>query len=422
MFSRFKNNELIKNSAYLIGSNGLAQLITLLMYPFIARLFAPGEFGQLAVIVSIHSLLTTAASARYEQAIVLPEDDSRATDLFRIGWRIAVAVSLLIAPIVYLIGKAGFFPAESSLTRWFYLLGIMVLPAAVQQLGSGWCIRFRMFTVIAGATLVMSVSNALMKLGSGLLQIEDGLIYSFVAAQVITALFLVARIKKYRKIPRGTSGMMETARMYMNFPRYNLPTALLNNFSGNLPVYMLALYFTEDITGQFSVALALIFRPISTYNGSVYQVLMQKIVELQHTGLPTWPIIRKYILQTLMVAAVPAVILVLLIPYLIEFYIGPNWEEAGIFSRLLIPYAAVSLLCGPLAFIPNMFNKQFNSLIIDIIYLLMRFGALAAGIVLKNVYLAVGLYALAGIVVFIYQIIWYRRLLIESDRNRVNRS
>lgn len=127
-------------------------------------------------------------------------------------------------------------------------------------------------------------------------------------------------------------------------------------------------------------------------------------------------------MQTLMFAAVPAVILVLLIPYLIEFYIGSNWEEAGIFSRLLIPYAAVSLLCGPLAFIPNMFNRQFNSLVIDIVYLLMRFGALAAGIVLKNVYLAVGLYALAGIVVFIYQIIWYRRLLIESDRNRVNMS
>jgi hypothetical protein len=69
-----------------------------------------------------------------------------------------------------------------------------------------------------------------------------------------------------------------------------------------------------------------------------------------------------------------------------------------------------------------MFNKQFNSLIIDIVYLLMRFGALAAGIVLKNVYVAVGLYAMAGIVVFIYQIIWYRRLLIESDRNRMNMS
>jgi len=41
---------------------------------------------------------------------------------------------------------------------------------------------------------------------------------------------------------------------------------------------------------------------------------------------------------------------------------------------------------------------------------------LAVGIVLRNVYIAVGLYALAGVLVVSYQIFWYRKLLIESDR------
>jgi O-antigen/teichoic acid export membrane protein len=419
LFRSLRNSELIKNAAILIGSNGFAQIITLLLYPLIARLFTPGEFGQLAVIVSLHSLLATAASARYEQAIVLPENDAQAADLFRLGWRIAVVFSLLIAPMVFLIQQLGFLASDAERNKWFFLLGLMVLPAAYQQLGSGWCIRFRMFPVIAGATLVMGLSNALLKVLTGLLQLKDGLLYAFLLAQLITALFLFIQIRRNRKLTPGTSVMLTTGLTYINFPRYNLLTALLNSFSGNLPVYLLALYFTDSLTGQFSIALALVFRPVSTYNGSVYQVLMQKVVALRHTGSASWPVIRKYLSRTLLFAAGPAMLMTVLIPYIIKIYIGDNWTDAGRFCQFLIPYAAFSLLCGPLAFIPNMFNRQFQALLVDIVYLILRAGALAAGIILKNAYLGIGLYALAGIIVFAYQLIWYRDLIMKSDRNRL---
>jgi O-antigen/teichoic acid export membrane protein len=418
LLSSLRNNELIKNAAFLIGSNGFAQIITLLLYPLIARLFTPGEFGQLAVIVSLHSLLATAASVRYEQAIVLPEEDAQAADLFRLGWRIAVLLSLLIAPVVFLIRHLGFLSADTDLTRWFFLLGLMVLPAAYQQLGSGWCIRFSMFPVIAGATLVMGLSNVLLKVFAGLLQLKDGLLYAFLLAQVITALFLFVQIRRNRKLTPGTSAMLATARTYINFPRYNLFTALLNSFSGNLPVYVLALYFSESLTGQFSIAMALVFRPVSTYNGSVYQVLMQNVVALQHAGTTSWPVIRKYLSRTLLFVMAPAVALTVLIPYILKIYIGENWTDAGRFCQFLIPYAAFSMLCGPLAFIPNMFNRQFRALLIDIAYLILRSVALAAGIILSNAYLGIGLFALAGIIVFVYQLIWYRALILKSDLNR----
>ncbi len=418
LLSSLRNNELIKNAAFLMGSNGFTQIITLLLYPLIARLFTPGEFGQLAVIVSLHGLLATAASVRYEQAIVLPEEDAQAADLFRLGWRIALLFSLLIAPVVFLIRQLGFLAADTELNRWFFLLGLMVLPAAYQQLGSGWCIRFRMFPAIAGATLVMGLSNVLLKVVTGLLHLRDGLLYAFLLAQIITALFLFVQIRRNRKLTPGTSAMLATARTYINFPRYNLFTALLNSFSGNLPVYILALYFSDSLTGQFSIALALVFRPVSTYNGSVYQVLMQKVVALRHAGSESWPVIRKYLSRTLLFAAGPAIILTILIPFILKIYIGENWTDAGRFCQYLIPYAAFSMLCGPLAFIPNIFNRQLQALLVDIVYLILRAGALITGIILRNAYLGIGLFALAGIIVFAYQLIWYRGLILKSDHNR----
>jgi O-antigen/teichoic acid export membrane protein len=420
LFNKLKNSELIRNATFLISSNGLAQVVTLLLYPVIARLFTPGEFGQLAIIVSIHSILVTAASGRYEQAIVLPGQDGQASDLFRISLRIAIVVSLLIPPLVFLIRQIGsYFGTDIETGTWFYLLGIMVFSSAYQQIGNAWSIRYKMFGVIAGYTLLLSFSNSLLKLLTGFLKLQDGLLYSFLFAQIITAIYLAVKIRRSRSQHPGTGGMMMTARAYINFPRYSLFTALLNNFSGNLPIYALALYFSEDLTGQFSVALALMFRPVSTYNGSVYQVLMQKLVEMQHAGSSIWPMIRKFILKTLYFSAGPAIILVFLVPLFIKIYIGPNWTEAGRFCQLLVPYTMGALICGPLAFIPNMFNRQLDSLIIDIVYLLIRTGALALGIILKNAYIAVGLYALAGVLVFTYQVLWYRKLLIASDQKAV---
>jgi O-antigen/teichoic acid export membrane protein len=126
--------------------------------------------------------------------------------------------------------------------------------------------------------------------------------------------------------------------------------------------------------------------------------------------------IKKYISKTLFLTIGPGIILMLLIPQIIRIYLGDNWTEAGRFCQLIIPYAVGALISGSLAFVPNIFNKQLKSLIIDVVYLLMRTGALAVGIVLRNVYIAVGLYALAGVMVVSYQIFWYRKLLIESDR------
>ena len=420
MLNRLKNSELIKNAAFLIGSNGLAQIATLLIYPFIARLYTPDEFGQLAVIISIHSLIVTVASGRYEQAIILPKNAVQASDLFTIGWRIAVIISLLIAPVVFLIQRIGFnLDADYKINFWFYLLGIMVFTAAYQQLVNGWCIRYKMFKIIVGSMLVMSLSNAILKLILGFLKIPDGLLYSFFVAQIITALFLFVIIRRNSNRPlvtHCTADILVTAKAYSNFPKYNMITALLNTFSSNLPIYALALYFSGNLTGQFSIAFALLFRPVSTYNSSVYQVLMQKLVEMKHSGSAIWPMIKKYISKTLFLTIGPGIILMLLIPQIIRIYLGDNWTEAGRFCQLIIPYAVGALISGSLAFVPNIFNKQLKSLIIDVVYLLMRTGALAVGIVLRNVYIAVGLYALAGVMVVSYQIFWYRKLLIESDR------
>jgi lipopolysaccharide exporter len=413
-------NELVKNSAFLISSNGLAQIVTFLLYPFVARLYTPGEFGQLAILLSINSLIVTGASGRYELAITLPKSETQASDLFVIGLRIAIVVSLLVAPVVFIIQMTGLRQEFGPpVTIWFYLMGIIVFLAAYQQLINSWCVRYKLFNIIAVSTLVLGVSNSVLKLLLGFLKTHDGLFYSFFIAMFLTTLYLFLRTRKTSSLPPffyRSSSVLDTAKTYVDFPKFNMANALINTFSGNLPVYALSLYFTENLTGQFSIAFALLFRPVITYNNSVYQVLMQKLVEMRHARKAIWPLVRSYILRTMYLSIIPAIALIFLVPWLISMYLGENWTEAGRFCQLMLPYALLTLIGGSLTFVPNMFNRQLDSLVINIIYLILRIGALVAGVVTDNVYVAVSLFALAGIMIFTYQIFWYRKLLMESDR------
>jgi O-antigen/teichoic acid export membrane protein len=271
---------------------------------------------------------------------------------------------------------------------------------------------------MVSGTLVLSASTALLKLLFGFLQMENGLLLGFIAAQVITAIFITFRISGSSHKPALVTGrdMYITAGMYTGFPKYNMINALLNTFSSNMPVYAFALYFAHDTIGQFSVALALLFTPVNTYNNSVNQVLYKRIIEIKNADQQVWPFIKKYISRTLMLSVIPGLLLMLLIPYIIRLYLGPQWSDAGRFCQFMIPYAVGVLISGSLAFIPNVFEKQLNSLLIYVVYLVFRIGALGLGIILKDVYLAVGLYSLVSLLAVTYQVFWYRKIILASDQ------
>jgi len=417
-----KKSEIRRNISLLIGGNGIAQVVSLIIYPFIARLFSPSAFGQLAVLFSIHSLMTTVASGRYELAVVLPAENRHASALISIGLRIALILSVLITPALMIIDHLSeLFNFNLNINGWFYLLSLTVFMAAYAQLLNGWCIRFKLVKILVGASLMLNISTAFIKLGLGFLHIEDGLLYSFVIAQVLMTGFLFLMIQKSAFKPNiqpFNNDIIPVAKTYINFPKYTLAISLLNTFSTNLPVYLLAIYFSNNLTGQFSMAFALLFKPVILYNGSVYQVLMQRVIEMHHKGKKIRSFVNRVIFRTLLIAILAGVMLFFLVPLIIRLYLGNNWDIAISLCRVMIPWAILSALAGPLAFIPNMFNRQFKSLVIDIFYLLLRLCALAIGILLKNAILAIGLFAFAGVVVIFYQLMWYRKLLIEADQNK----
>jgi lipopolysaccharide exporter len=99
ILKRIKKNDFAVNVLKLISGTALGQMITVLVSPLLARIYAPEDFGLLAVYISIASILSVIISLRYETAVVLPEDDNQAMDLVLLASLVAFVFSILFLKI-----------------------------------------------------------------------------------------------------------------------------------------------------------------------------------------------------------------------------------------------------------------------------------------------------------------------------------
>jgi O-antigen/teichoic acid export membrane protein len=392
----------------------------LIFYPVIARLYTRAEFGFLAFLLSINNIITQISGGKYESSIVYPEKAEQANHLFNMGLRISILVSIVIPVLLFITSIIGLdVKITSEKYLWLYSLTFTVFFSTFALLLNGWGIRFKLFKTIIGYTLVLNISTTLIRLFLGFLNISEGLIISFLFGQVLASFyfFFAIRAKNNPKFYPFSNQIIETSKAYINFPKYLMLVSLVNSISMNLPIFALKGYFNEYLTGQFSIALTVLFKPILIYSNSVQQVLTQKLTEMKKKKSLLWPFINNYIKKIFLSSVIPAIILILIAPYLVNFFLGKNWIEAGKFCQIMIPWAFFVFLGSSLSFIPNLFNQQAKSLIIDLIYLILRLFALTIGIFYNNVFLGIFLFSIMGVLVIGYQLLWYRKMLINSDKS-----
>jgi len=304
------------------------------------------------------------------------------------------------------------------ITNWYFLLPVSVITAAYYQLQTGWCTRFKLYRVIVSSAFILYASTAAIKIILGLLKVKDGLLYSFFIAQALVAVYLYinqSRSSFAQILLSFSNKILPAASKYKNFPKYNLSVSLISTFSGNLPVYLLALYFSDNFIGQLSLAFTILFKPIGLYNESVYVVLVKRTMEMRHQNKAVWPFIKRYIVKNLIAGITGGILVAAFIPMVVKLYLGSGWQMTGELIRLMLPWAVLLVPAGSLAFIPNIFNLQLKAFYIEIIYLIARFMALIAGIICNSIVLGIGLFSLTGMLVISYRLIWYKKLLERAD-------
>ncbi|KPK82868.1 MAG: hypothetical protein AMS27_13770 [Bacteroides sp. SM23_62_1] len=416
--------EFLKNVATLVSGTTFVQIIAILIYPALSRIYTPDDFGLFGLYMSIIGITAILSTAKYEMAIMLPGKEDDAINLLGLSLSVSSIISLFLLVIIILFNRSiCLLLGNDSIAQWLYFVPLSTLMVGFFQVFKFYANRNKRYRLITGANVGQSLSNSAAKLSIGpLTQGPAGLIAGTVLGQMIGALvFFITGIYKNREKLTGiqTRKMRKLSKEYNLFPRFNMIQGVINNLSSALPIFILNSYFTAAIAGFFTLGYSIIQRPMNLVATAFYQVLSQRIIERYNHSQRIYPDIKKFLYRLLQLVTIPFLLVAIFAPAIFRVVFGQDWEEAGRYTQIIIPWLFTSCLAMPLSFIPDIFRRQRKAMILDLIKLIVRALSLLVGILKNDVYLALVLFSTTSTVMIMYSLLWYISLVRRIDRKEI---
>jgi O-antigen/teichoic acid export membrane protein len=416
--------EFFRNVVTLVSGTTFVQIVAILIYPVLSRLYTPDDFGLFGLYMSIISITAIIATAKYEMAIMLPRKEEDAVNLLGVSISISVMITLFLMVVIIVFNRPiCLFLGNEALSPWLYFVPLSTLLVGLFQSFKLYANRNKRYRLITGANMGQSLTNSAAKLSVGpLVKGPAGLITGTILGQLIGALiFIVPGLRKNREnlalITR--SKMTGLSKQYNLFPKFNMFQGVVNNLSAALPIFIFNSFFTAAIAGFFTLGYSIIQRPMNLVASAFYQVLSQRIIERYNKGQRIYPEIKKFLYRLLQLVTIPFILVAIFAPAIFRVVFGQEWEEAGNYTQIIIPWLFMISLTMPLSFIPDMFRRQKKAMILDVIRFILRAISLIAGILRHDVYLGLMLFSTTSTVMIMYSLLWYISMVRKIDKKEI---
>ncbi len=352
---KFGSSEFIKNSLTLSGGVAIAQVLPFLFYPVLGRIFTPAEFGLLAVITSIVSVLSVVGSGKYEGGILVAEDKKEAAHLAALSVLVGFVFMAVLWPIVQLLfgHKLATWMNEPELTRWLYVCPISAFSIIVFNVYNEWCVREKYFKALSVNKMVNSGATTLGKVFLGFVKlVSQGLVIGDMVGRIISAVGCAVRafIKDgatFRQV--RMHGVVQSAVKYKEFPLYNMPGRLLNTLGQSMPILLLTAFFSADEAGLFSMATMVFVLPVSVIGNTLGDVYRQRANEEYKAIGQCIKSFDKLLKLTSLMGFGALLLFVWILPWLMRVILGADWYVAGQYAQILAPMMVLSFIANPLS-------------------------------------------------------------------------
>lgn len=366
-------SEFGKNVLTLFSGTTIAQVIPFFIAPILTRLYAPEDFGLLALFLSTAGLIAIISTLQYESAIILPKKDEDAINLVALSLIIDTIITISVLLIVVFFNKTiASWLGNEKLAFWLYFVPIIIFLKGLYSTLNYWSSRKKQYKRLAIRAVSQSVTTAGVKLAMGLKGatnsglITGTLIGQFTASSVLT--WLTWRDDKNLLQHVTKKRIIKNAKIYKDFPRFTAWHSFFDIFNSSGVNFIISANFGAAILGLYSFALGLIQKPLRLIGNAVTQVYYQRITEIYNKGEDIWPLTKKIIIKLIQVGLIIFIPIAIAGPKIFEFIFGEKWIEAGIYARLITPWIFVRFVGSPITSIVKTLEKQKEFFINIILY------------------------------------------------------
>ena len=337
----------VKDTALLTSGIVVAQIIPLIAYPLLSRLYSPEEFGILSVLTSITAILAIIASFNYENAILIAKSNRLAAELIVVIQYLALfflgVVSIFILFFSDIISVLLNAPKISG---WLWICPICAYCIVLFNCYNEWCVKLAQFKSLS---LNKVINGGALPIGKILFAFSKstGLIIGELFGHVITGVSCVIRSlrsdKEYFKSPSQLH-MRYLVKRYKDCPKYVLPSRLLNKFGLEVPIFLIMTYFSAEELGYYSMASTLLVLPIKVIGKAITDTFRQKANEMIVQKGECAAFFRRVFFTLLICSILCFSILYVLAPSLFSVILGERWIMSGYYARIICIASAICLI------------------------------------------------------------------------------
>ena len=367
--------EFTKNALILTVGTGIAQFFPILFYPILGRIFTPVDFGILATLASITSILSVLSTGKYESSILIAETKQNAANI--VGLVILISFLFLSVSLIFFqlfSNQISLWFNEPSLKAFLFIPPLSAFSIVIYNCYNEWCVRNKYFITLSWNKIINSSATTLSKLLLGIVKIaSNGLIIGDLIGRMISAIGCVLRVLKKDKavfLQISFKNMMILAKKHIEFPKYQLPDQLLSKIGGILPVLFIGAYFKSVEVGFYAMTMNILSVPLSTIGLAVRDVFRQRANEDYIINGNCFKVYIRLLKVISLSGLIGFLCLIFILPNLFSFVLGEQWLIAGQYSQILLPMITLSFISMSLSGVLIITNKMKISMYWQIYYVL----------------------------------------------------
>jgi len=351
MLSSIFKSEFFKNVATVMSGVAIAQAVTLLAMPFLARLYTPHDFGIWALFISIVNIIGSISTARFEMAIILPKKNDDAVNLLASSVIISFLVSFLslVVLVVFYKGILSYFE-NPEIGPYLFLAPLAIFFQGVYQAFNYWSIRNKRFkrNALGSASRSITTAGGQLLLGfakTGATGLILGTILGFFVSMMVLIWGFFNKLRSYfRQI--NIKKIKSNISTYKNYPLINAPHAFVGKFQESGIIFFIKSFINVSIVGQYSIAMRVLTAPAGLLAKSVDQVFFEKANKQYNEGQSLKAMMYEIHKKIFLIGFPFFLILLVFAPQLFEFIFSSEYREAGVIAAILAPWLFLNLIAS----------------------------------------------------------------------------
>lgn len=408
-------NSFLKNVFTLLTGSVVSQMLVFFSIPILTRLFDETIFGVYVLFSSAILLLKTIASLNYEFAILLPKRDKDAINVLFFNFIIISLFSVVLFTLVFFFKAQILFHLNiQKIGSFIYVLPLSVFFIASVTALEYWNNRMDAFKNISTGAISKSSTMCVGQITTGFSSFSAlGLIPGLLLGQFMNFIVLLKlsfkNIYKY-KHHISINRMFLLVKKYKDIPLFNTLLHFTDVLSSELPVLLITKYYGLSYAGLYGLSQKLTKTPSGIVGGSVNQVFFNTASKLYNKGQGLYDFVLKTYKHLIWISVL--IFLALFASsYFLNILFGEDWNETGLYVRILIPWLLLAFVNSPISSIVSILNKQKSFVVYEVVLLIFRFLAIYFGYMLfQNIIVSLVLLSAVGFIYNIFCTVYFLKI------------